>query len=83
MIQQTDAKQVVAWLTEAEGLIKRDQADATLSFNKQFLDEVENLYKNLNSLKGLNAPETIVLNYQYVMRYFKETLFIAGRKLPV
>ena len=68
-------------LHKAEGLIKRDQADETLSFNKSFVDEIENLYKQLETFDGLMFPTDLVNTCHYVKRYFAETLFIAGRKV--
>ena len=68
-------------LNKATGLINRDQDNETLSFNKSFLDEVENLYKQLESFEGIDASNETVNKYQYVMRFFAETLYIAGRKV--
>lgn len=68
-------------LTQATGLIKRDQEDETLSFSKPFLDEIENLYNDLLSYVGMDVTNETAENYQYVVRYFAETLYIAGRKV--
>lgn len=76
---QIKVQQLIGVMAEAEKLIIQDKNNPNLGFNKQFLDEVEKVYKKLKTFAGMQVSGALADNYSYAFLYLQDTLYIAGR----